>query len=504
MHTAPTTPKGMKTIKSILAAIGAIALSACSSSDESIVDVTDPVEEATTIALSPAKASEVEYRSNKMSLSSMRSAAVVAPVSYQSCTGYFDDVEEVNLLKDKLTETSNNTDLIDTDFIFCAKDSDLNVELYIMYGWSGSNHSFGLYYYDDNNEVVKIPIEPWQNVRTYNSNGTADYSTKSNPAIAKASYKGISLSVKKGYKFGFYWNGNNGTYQNYWATTYYSSAALNAAENGGDCSPRAGIFEINGRTYLGIEDWIDNDFQDCIIMCPTLLPTVESDQTTPAASTETTEIDATDDPVETEVKQYGGSVEVNFALNDEHENGDWIDGHLSIHVRDTTDITLTIPVEAEYYVPADDMAIVMNHEHENMQLNEQQESFSMTIAGQQVVMTITHKADAIVLQTSGINATVMRALRETFNDGLTFEVRTHFNDALTRAQLQEKLNQSTISFQNSPAVYVRANGYSNKAAQTVDQWACSVLPADIAERETPTEPIVSRGGESELWLYPRK
>ncbi len=205
---------------------------------------------------------------------------------------------------------------------------------------------------------------------------------------------------------------------------------------------------------------------------------------------------------------------MNLALNAERETDDYIYSHLSIHVRDTTDVTITLPIPAAYTVASDDMMIVMNHAEENYVLNDAQESFSMVIAGQTVTLTINHTETAIYITTSGINSTVLKYLRENFNDGITFEVRTYFNveTAPSRTELQELLNQSTIEFENATAVYVAAYGYTtedvaitedsieHRVTTTIDPWACTVLPTDIDDRVTPTTYVDYSG--SQLWLYP--
>lgn len=269
----------------------------------------------------------------------------------------------------------------------------------------------------------------------------------------------------------------------------------------------AGTFVRNGKTYLGLEDWTDFDYQDLVFTCDKEIATVDGDDIYPTPDepvvdpvdpTEPDEpvvdpVDPTEpdkpvvepvDPADPEVVGGNGSVEINLALNAEHEQGDWVESHLSIHVRDTTDVTVFLPVSAEYYCPADDMMIVQKHD-EAYQYNETAESVSMDINGNVVTLNVTFAENGITISTQGINADVLKYLRSMYGDGLTFEVRNYYNESVTnRSVLQNILNNSVVTFDTAPKIFVNAFG---KTEDVVDPLACTVKPADEYGYSGPAE-----------------
>lgn len=155
---------------------------------------------------------------------------------------------------------------------------------------------------------------------------------------------------------------------------------------------------------------------------------------------------------ETNPTPQKGSIEINLSVNAEKEQGDYVASKLSIHVRDTADVHVTIPVPAELYCKADDMFIVKNHEVGNYVYNETQSTVSMEIAGQTVTLEITYGPAAIEVVTKGINAAVLKELREQYGDGLTFEVWNYYT--ADRTSLMDKFNQSTVTFTNKIGEYI--------------------------------------------------
>ncbi len=155
-----------------------------------------------------------------------------------------------------------------------------------------------------------------------------------------------------------------------------------------------------------------------------------------------------DQPV---VVNNNGMVEVNLTAQD-HKDEEC--SKLSVHVRDTCNFKVFIPVPATAYCEADDMYIVEKH-YDKMSYNEQTNVMERVIDGQKVTLTVTYVAEGIYIESQGINAKVLQYCRNTYGDGITFEVWNYFNiEKLTRAQLIEKLNLSTIEFtDNQPKKY---------------------------------------------------
>lgn len=162
-------------------------------------------------------------------------------------------------------------------------------------------------------------------------------------------------------------------------------------------------------------------------------------------------------------------VEVNLSLNDEKTEDDYIATKLSIHVRSITDVEVFIPAPAEYYCDADDMYIVLSHKDEAYQYGDNSNVTTYEINGNPVTLTVKYEADGIRVTTDGINESVINYLKETYGDGITFEVWNYYNSSITdeagnvtevtRDQLQTLLNNSTVTFLDAdPSQYINAYG----------------------------------------------
>jgi hypothetical protein len=172
-------------------------------------------------------------------------------------------------------------------------------------------------------------------------------------------------------------------------------------------------------------------------------------------------------------------VEINLSVNDEKEEGDYIATKLSIHIRALTDVEVFIPVTQEYYCDADDMAIVLSHKMDpNYQYSNPGQTeitngytYSYTIAGKTLTVTVTYEAGGIRVKTDGLTQEVLDYLQETYQDGFTVEVWNYFNDAIPqtegstivrkpidRAGLKPMLDNSTVTFTSTehPEYYVNA------------------------------------------------
>ncbi len=172
-------------------------------------------------------------------------------------------------------------------------------------------------------------------------------------------------------------------------------------------------------------------------------------------------------------------VEINLSVNDEKEEGDYIATKLSIHIRALTDVEVFIPVTQEYYCDADDMAIVLSHKMDpNYQYSNPGQAeitngytYSYTIAGKTLTVTVTYEAEGIRVKTDGLTQEVLDYLQETYQDGFTVEVWNYFNDAIPQTEgstivrkpidrtgLKPMLDNSTVTFTSTehPAYYVNA------------------------------------------------
>lgn len=485
-----------------------MGLAACNTAegDDPGVAPQGPLAGSNVINYAPVQKTKVAFTSNDQDLSKQ------AILQWQPVTTTAIDINaEKDICEEMLPEQNGNTDNIDTDFLYYAANSDMELEFYPVYSQSSTTHNLGVFYYDENG--VKHEQIVWEGINSWN------IVTWDNVV------KGIKITIKKGYKFGFYWNGTKREGYSPVPTTYYSKTDLNpetvATDGGGNelsgeeakVHAHAGTFVYGGKTYLGIEDWTDYDYQDLVFTCDKEIPTVPSDEILPTPEDPQPPVvdpDSVDpepetpvvpeDPADPEVVGNNGSVEINLALNAEHEKGDWAESHLSIHVRDTTDVTVFLPIGAEYYCPADDMMIVQKHDDAYV-YNVTAETVSMVINGNVVTLNVEYAENGITIKTQGINADILKYLRETYNDGLTFEVRNYYNE-LNRSVLQNILNNTVVSFENAPKIFVNAFGKDTETG-IVDPYACTVTPADPNQYNGPDEQD-SEYESAKLYIFDRK
>ncbi len=183
---------------------------------------------------------------------------------------------------------------------------------------------------------------------------------------------------------------------------------------------------------------------------PTPTPTPEPSPTptpepTPTPTPDPTPAPTPDDP-STDAKP---NVEVDFNVKHDNETYGRNETKLSIHVRDTVDVEVFIPIAKEYYCEKDDMLIVERHEAgyyvHNGQIDPEtgkaysSETLSMNIAGDDITLTISYEADGIRVKTKGIGANALKYCREQFGDGITFEISNYFTGFNNAAELLEKL-----------------------------------------------------------------
>ena len=128
--------------------------------------------------------------------------------------------------------------------------------------------------------------------------------------------------------------------------------------------------------------------------------------------------------------------------------------------------------------------IVKDHAH--LAYKEDVEEVSASVGGQNVTLTIRYRANGIEVSTAGINSTALKAMRKYYKDGITFEIKNYFRIDegynLTREQIKASLDNSYITFDREPKVYVNAFGKYN---EVVDKWACVVKPQNIGAYNDP-------------------
>lgn len=449
-------------------------------------------------------------------------------VTSENIKGTFNE-EYINDLSSKvneyLEEGKTNVDQIDTDFLYYAEE-DLTFTLYCLLKKTNQNHYLGLFYYDEDGEKHEQVI--WEEIDPNFYDKSYDWDYDKNEQIVYQNLEGVEVTVKAGYKFGFYWDGvcrpHEGNYTDE-TCVYYSIGELNEPQKDSDSdevlSTHAGTFDIDGKTILGLEDWYDFDYQDLVFFTDVTLKKVESSEKFPTieevvkcpscehpesecekeggcdhencqctnckqesggesgneggnnnggddqngnTESENSDDEETDDPVvETPVTNPKGLNEVEINLSfDEKPTGEAgvsdLVSKLSIHVRHATNVEVFIPVPKLYYVEADDMAIVMQHEPNHMEHGGPYRMvYNLKDSDLTVTLNVAFEEDGIRIWTEGITQEVIDWCYEKCQDGINFEIWNYFNDTLTKDKLEEYLNQATVKFlDDEPDYYINA------------------------------------------------
>ena len=517
----------MNTIKMLATAAFALALTSCS-------DSISPSSEGgnnngnlspMSISYAPKRAAQVAAYSNGVPVAYSQEHIVTLSGTKPLANDVLESfakvfVEVLPEEQDNLNTTPNKPGVSDwtTNYLYVSDGKPFTV--YPAYSQTGSHDIVGIYYYDEHGNMYEENI--------FDNEGKCPWGYYKNQ-------QGIKITIAKGYKFGFYlstkypFNSTDryGDFVGNIAETFYS----NVSENAASCSHEAhyalwednechgkGVhsasFNYGGRTFFGFEDWEHHntkfDLNDIVFMVDPALPVKdnpkEEDKKPEVVPTPAPTPDPTPDPAPSVVGS-NGSVEVNFSINDRQYESN--DTKLSIHVRDTTDVTVFIPTPADYYCPVDDMLIVQKHDI--AQVYNTAETVNMNINGNIVSLTTTYSKEGITITTNGINANVLKYLRSTYEDGLTFEINNYFATErldkdgnkvkVTREELQALLNKTTISFTNTPKFYLNAFGVVNGSIVPND---CSVKPANPSLFGDNTGEETIYGSTSYLYVWKRK
>lgn len=407
-------------------------------------------------------------------------------VTFKAAEAVIDREKHQKLIEDFLPEQNVNLGAgVKDDFLYYAEKSDITFEIFPLVTHTSYNPNYlGVFYYDNSGQRHEVLV--WEAMNPYDLTRT-DYSVY--PAVTYS--KGVHVTIKKGYKFGFFWGGRyypvDGNGWNDAETKFYSISELNedsyVFENGNVNKSRTSrvhaiTFDIEGKTYLGLEDWADFDFQDLVFGSDIHIPTVDdTDKLPDIDEEEKPEIpdvvepgdegnEDNEDSIGETVKKGFDEVEINLALD--NKNNEYLESHLSLHVRHATNVEVFIPVPAKYYCEADDMDIVLNKFDEVMHHGGPHKT-EFLIGDNMVTLNVEFKIDGIRIYTTGINSDVIAYCREHFEDGITFEVWNYFNDPdkvgtlpISMEELKTYLDRSTVRFiDDIPATYVNAFGVEN-------------------------------------------
>lgn len=133
-----------------------------------------------------------------------------------------------------------------------------------------------------------------------------------------------------------------------------------------------------------------------------------------------------------------GNGSVEFDIH-QQEHKDWHEIKTSIHIRDTVNCRVFIPIKEEYQAEPDDFAIRVADKYEYIT-----KTIEINNNFYNVHFAVGHMPEGIeiVIGTASC-AQALKAARETFDDGLTFEVHTYVKPYLTPGQVWDMLKQTT-------------------------------------------------------------
>lgn len=246
-----------------------------------------------------------------------------------------------------------------------------------------------------------------------------------------------NLTIENAYKF--YYIEYNGKVNVYLCFDYRTTKYDN------------GLLEFDG----------DGVYNDWVVK---LSPSDGSTVSKPNGDTPTTPEEPITPPTKDENTETIDEVEVNLEGTD--KNGEYLESHLSIHVRSNTDVELFIPVPVDYYCDVDDMAIVNKHQ-EGLMIHGGPDKTTYNINGNDVNLYVEYLPTGIRIWTEGINEDVISYCQEKYGDGLTFEVWNYFNELIDLDTLKDYLNKSTIKFlDKEPDSYI--NSFSDDNDCTVN------------------------------------
>ena len=197
------------------------------------------------------------------------------------------------------------------------------------------------------------------------------------------------------------------------------------------------------------------------------------------------------------------TIEANLATNAANDSTltlDYVQSHLSIHVRAYTDFSAVIPVKPEAYAVYNKTTVA--EDRKEIKFEETQISSSLSINGTDVKINIVYGEDNITVSSEGVNEEVVSYLNKTYGDGLTIEVFNYYNkveegaennsgttvtSTVTRDELKAALASATVSWTEANQVkqFVCSYGYNNndrtKEVYGQDPEAVTIAPADAME-----------------------
>lgn len=143
-------------------------------------------------------------------------------------------------------------------------------------------------------------------------------------------------------------------------------------------------------------------------------------------------------PVDPDTTIYG-TPHVEFDIH-QQTHTDWKEIKTSIHLRDTVDFTVLLPIPEVYQAESDDFDLRLGEKYEYL-------AHSITLVDKtyKINFTVVHKAAGIEIFVQGNTpecAEALRVARALYQDGLTFEVHTYVKNEATDEEVWNWLKQT--------------------------------------------------------------
>lgn len=173
-----------------------------------------------------------------------------------------------------------------------------------------------------------------------------------------------------------------------------------------------------------------------------------------------------------------GNGSVEFDIH-QQEHQDWNEIKTSIHIRDTVNCRVLIPIPQDLQAEPDDFAIRLADKYEYICKKIEIDNHEYTVN-----FSVGHIKEGIEITVGTAGCpNAMKAAREVFGDGLTFEVHTYVKPTVTTAEVwallrQTKCPQTSLSLWAQDAPFFQSSD-KDVVTHTYGQVSSAYYPSEI-------------------------
>lgn len=336
------------------------------------------------------------------------------------------------------------------DYVFESNGQPFNIIM--LYSNGSYRHDMGIYYYDLNGDAVQVKLWDERNVAISdwrNENGSKTPKGISRLSDNAGAYR---VTLPEGTKFGFYQISYNTSGEIVTEPVrlnppagpivscdykFYTEAEKNwnyLLLQDKPLKTQSMSYQVISNnqswTIIGMEDisltkpGCDKDFNDVVFALNPSPKMIAKD-------------DNGNEEIVIPEGNYTGEVE--FDIHHQKHN-EWEEIKTSIHLRDTVDAKVFIPIPGEYQCDPDDFAIRIS-QPDNIYYREK---VKVGAEWYDVTYSIEHKDNGIEIFIKGSELNeVLRKSREIYNDGITLEVHSYVIGGVREEDIWNWISQST-------------------------------------------------------------